>query len=268
MFTLKKSKGAKKTLKFVSEMEKRYKALRHRVVYTAASGILDLLRTKIPQAEEWNTYRDGLELAHISSKRSGLYTIHLPNNPSASGTKKIDPPRTLIYFRAHRRLSRIPPAVQVLVKYSPWTAATLPFTPSKRDAIMISRNSTKQVTSRVTSERRKDRPFWSRELQKAGRRETKKSNRPKTDTAKPMPDYAHKAIRLEFGLGIRAVPHWRPSVGFFKNAPSEILRLDPSLNDYLDPKFRGWKNRPTRIKNTISRAEAKNFIPFQRKLGL
>lgn len=269
MFWLKKAKKALKTLKFIKELPKRTAAMKAQLPASVANGVLDELRARIPSTSDWDEYRSGLEVVAVGSKKSGLAAIRLPNNPSSSATKKIDPPRTLIYIRAHRRLTRIPPTIQILAKYSPWTADTLPFSPPKKDAIMVSRKTSKQVAMRVAAKRRQDRPFWSRELQKAGRREIKKNDRMKpSSTATPLPDYAYQAIRLEFGLGIRSTPHWRPAITSIRRSPSQIWKKDPVLLEYLDPKFRGWRGHRTKVQGTISKAEAKKFAPFQRRLGL
>lgn len=268
MFSMKLSKKARKTFKFIRELPKRLGAFRSRVPYVFASRVLSDLKESIPQGSEWNSYREGLEIVGVSSRKSGWVALRLPDRPTSTAATKVDPPRTLLYVHAHRRLTKVPPLISVLAKYSPWTADTLPFMPSKKDAVIVSRKSTKQVAMRVANQRKKDRPFWSRELQKAGRRDTRKSDRLKTDKASPMPDYAYQALRLEFGLGIRAAPHWRPALSAIRRSPIALLQQDTVLMDYLDPKSRGWRSRSSPVKSRISKAAAKKFVPFQRRLGL
>jgi hypothetical protein len=269
MFRLRLSKRTKDAFKFIKELPKRYKALQARIPFVVAQGVHAGLLERIPEKDEWSSYRNGLEVVGVASKNKGFYAIRLQAN-GRGGSAQVDPPRTLIYIRPHRRLSKVPPMIQILSQYSPWTADTLPFMPSKRDAIVVSRRSTKQVTARVASQRKRDRPFWSKEMVKAGRKETKKSNRVKPSiAAKPATDYAYQALRLEFGLGIRAVPHWRPSIRpFIRNPLRAIMARDPQLAEYLSPKFRGWKSWRSKVKNTISKAEAAKFVPFQQRLGL
>jgi hypothetical protein len=206
-------------------------------------------------------------------KRSeAAFAVHISARVVAGQrVRKVDSASTTLYVRARSRMARTPDSVQVLIKYGPWTAETIPFFPPARDARVIAKRVTRLVASRVSRDRRKDRPFWSSEMEHAGKKEVRKDPKSRTARrAKARPDVTHPAVGLEFGIGRRAQPHWRPALLPFTRSPGRaILRAAPTLSDLLDPKFRRWKTWGTKVRSTISLSETQKLQPFQTKiLGL
>jgi hypothetical protein len=144
--------------------------------------------------------------------------------------------------------------------------------PKRQDALVISRRVSKHEADRITKARMKDRPKWRHELNRYGHREIKKDRRLNiSKKVHALPDVAFEALRMEFGLGgVKPKPHWRPSIrkliaiGF-----KSMLRRDPRLKQtFLRPGFQGWKHWPPKTKHKVRMAEARNYLPFQRKLGI
>lgn len=272
IFTLKTPRKTAATWKMLKQLPKRVDVLRRVVPQIVAEAVQRDVVENIPTGREWKTYRQGLETVRISGNRKApAFAVVLSARAATSTrTRKVDSTSTLIYIRSRRRLAKLSDVVRILERYNPWTPETLPFTPAAREARMISKKVTRQTASRVTRDRKRDRTFWSVELQRAGHKEVKKDKRLRTSAvAKPQPDAAYPALRLEFGLGQKAHPHWRPAIRPFTRQPGHaILREAPNLVDLFDPAFRGWKTWGGKVQRTISRAEAKRFTPFQNKLGL
>lgn len=269
MFGFKPHKLTAKTFKGIGQLAKRFKVLRDLAPWYAAEIVREAVAAKVPVTPEWRPYREGFETVRIGGPRKPTFAVVVSGNKS-SQIKKIDAPVTLIHVRALRRMVRPAPSIQILERYSPWTMDTLPFMPTKREATVTSKRTTKQVALRVSKQRKQDRIFWAKDLEKAGRKETHKKDRPKTTprTAKPVSDLQGHALRLEFGLGIKAVPHWRPALLPFIRDRNEIFRRRPELLDIFNLKFRHWKSMKSHPRKRISRADAKRFSPFAAKLGL
>ena len=261
----------RQTLRMLPQMAKRFAKLRKVVPQVAAETALESLRTAIPVDREWKTYREGLEVARVTGlgRNEAAFAIRLsPRAAASQRVRKVDAGATVLYVRPRTRLARTSDAVRVLTRYNPWTQETLPFYPPAKQARVIAKRVTRQAAARVTRNRKRDRPFWSVELDRAGKREVRKDRKVKAARAKPVADVAHPALGLEFGIGRRARPHWRPAIRpFTRGAGRAILRAAPDLMSLLDPSFRGWKTWGSKVKQTISKAEAKKFIPFQSKLG-
>jgi hypothetical protein len=144
--------------------------------------------------------------------------------------------------------------------------------PKRGDALVISRRVNKREVERIEKIRMKDRPKWRRELDRVGVREVKKDRRLKIPKkVRVLPDVAFEALRLEFGLGgVKSKPHWRPSIRrLIATGIKSMIRRNNKLKQvFTDLGFRGWKKWPPKTRNKVRMAEARNYLPFQRKLGI
>jgi hypothetical protein len=169
-------------------------------------------------------------------------------------------------------MRHVPPAIEVLERYNPWTIDTLPFQPERSEAMIISRKVDRREADRVSKLRKRDTPQWRAELDRAGVRNIKKDRQIKPPkSVKTIPDVAFEALRLEFGLGgVKGHAHWRPAIlrlvhGGVKH---EVRHKKDYAKTLTSLKFRGWKKWPTRTRHKIRIAEAQKYVPFQKKLGI
>lgn len=271
-FTLKMNRKTKRAFQMISQLPRRMAVLYRVVPLIAARQVQTDVVAALPPDKEWRGYRDGLETVRISgTKREPAYAVQLSSKRAGTQrVRKIDAASTVIYVRSKRRLAKASEAVRVLERNNPWTLDTLPFSPSGKEARLISKKVSKQAAARVARRLKRDKPFWSAELQRAGKKEVRKDRRlTRAASAKPRPEAAFPAIGLEFGIGRVARPHWRPAIlPFTRNPTRAILKAAPDLPNLLDPSYRAWKRWGPRVKVTISKADAKKFTPFQTKLGL
>lgn len=271
-FTFKMNRKTKRAFKMIEQLPKRMAVLFRVVPLIVARQVRADVVAAIPPDKEWKGYREGLETARISgTKKEPAYAVQLSSKRAGTQrVRKVDAAKTVIYVRAKRRLAPASEAVRVLERNNPWTLETLPFSPSGKEARLISKKVSRQVATRVTRRLKRDKPFWSAELQRAGKKAVRKDRRVSSSSvAKPRPEAAFPAIGLEFGIGRVARPHWRPAILPFTRDPARaILKAAPNLTDLLDPSYRAWKRWGPRVRVTISKADAKKFVPFQTKLGL
>lgn len=240
--------------------------------YLAAKYVLNELLERIPKTEEWFPYRASLEIAKVTGTPRELSAYTLRSNVRDRRVRQVDAPKTVLYIRSKSRLRRVKPEIEILEKYSPWTLQTLPFMPKRGDALVITRRVSKREVAEIEKQRMKDRPKWRRDLDRAGHREINKDNKLKlSPKARMLPDVAFEALRLEFGLGgVKGKPHWRPSIRQLKTTGfKSMLRRDRSLKRaFTDPNFRGWKRWPPKTRHKVRSGEARNYLPFQKKLGI
>jgi hypothetical protein len=240
--------------------------------YLAAVHIHEQLLERIPGNDDWAAYRSSLQLARIIGSPKGVTSYALRIAPHARRVKKTDIDRTVLYVQRNRRMRRVKPEIVVLEKFNPWTVQTLPFTPRRSQALIVSRKVTKREAEKVAKDREKDRRKWSKALAHHGRREVKKDQRldiPKKVHA--LPDIAFEALRLEFGLGgVKGSPHWRPALRqFLAFGLRSLLKQDHQIKRILkDSKYRAWKRLPPRVRHSVRMTEVKNYLPFQKKLGI
>lgn len=256
--------------KLLREWPARARHLRSQVTYLAAKEVFDGLMTRIPKDSDLRDYRNGLELAKVLgvAKDEDAYTVYV--NAKRSRVRKVDGPKTLLYVRAKRSPRRTPADVGILERFNPWTTDTLPFTPNKRFAVIVSRKAAKGEVSRVAERRRREKPVWKRALTKAGVRGLGKDKGIKVSRKmKALPEMALVALSLEFGLSGKSKAHWRPVIsGLRKSGLRQILRRNRELGRALtDPSFTAWSKWPKKISGRVRLGEARKFVAFQRRLG-
>jgi hypothetical protein len=268
LLDVKPDRRAKRTRKLVSEWPARTRGVCRFVAHWAAQYVHAELLEKIPKGD-WDAYRESLKVARVSGDLGGATAFAVYSSPKARKVREVDEPKTLLYIRSRRRLKRVKPEIEVLEKYSPWTLQTLPFTPKRSDAQVISRTATEREVNKVTRARQKDRKLWRPELIRLGVpvpiTRVEAAQLPRT-----VPDVAFEATRLEFGFGVKGVPHWRPAIARLTGAGLSELRRDPGVRSaFTKPAFtdwRGWEKIDTSTR--IRSGDARKFLPFQTKLGI
>lgn len=269
LFSVAPTRAARSSRNLVREWPRRTKGVRRLVAFRAAQMVRESLLEKIPR-DGWGEYREALKVARVTGDLGGADAFSVYADPKARKVREVDEPKTLLYIRSRRRLKRVKPEIQVLEKYSPWTLETLPFTPKRSDAQLVSRTVTKREVKKVTKARLKDRKLWRHELLRVG--VVLPSTRPgaRDRVPKVVPDVAFEAMRLEFGFGVKGVPHWRPAVRGLVGSGLGRLRRDPQIRGaFTKAGFTEWRSWVKIDTSTRIRAgDARNFLPFQKKLGI
>ncbi len=240
--------------------------------YLAAKYVHQKILEIIPNTEDWDSYRSSLEVVKVTGLGEGLTAHALRSAPRSRKVKTSDVNRTLLYIQPKRRLRRVKPEIKILEKYSPWTIPTIPFLPSHSQAVIVSRKVSKFQIGKVSKARKKDQTEWKKELVKVGRAGLGGAS--KVDLSSrvtAVPDVSYDGVRLEFGYrGSHAIPHWRPSIrSLISSGIRTLFRTDRRIVQALtDLKFKTWKRWPPSVSQTIGPAEAKKYVPFQKKLGI
>jgi hypothetical protein len=268
--SIKENRSSKNLSKVMNQWPARSAHLQKLLPYLAAEYVLEKINDNLPKGSDYDAYRSSLEVVQVVGLPRGMGGYAIRVNKRARKVREVDVPLTIVYVRANRKLRRIPKAIKILEKYSPWTVQTLPFQPKRSEALVISRRVSRREVEKVGKARLKDRPAWRKALDKTGRREISKDkqlNIPKKVNA--LPDVAFEAIRLEFGAGgMKAQPHWKPALReLVSTGMKHMLRSDHRIKrSYLSAGYTQWKHWPPR-KHKIRLLELKTFLPFQKKLG-
>ena len=79
-----------------------------------------------------------------------------------------------------------------------------------------------------------------------------------------------EAQRLEFGLdGNQNGSHWRLAIDKLVSSNLIGIMQDKKLDKILnDPSYSEWRNFTPKIAMRITPQEARNFVTFQKKLGI
>lgn len=259
-------------LRILPQLGARLRELRRWMLYQMVEGAQRGVLDYMPNTKAVAGYRKALRVSRVlAGGQLDAFAIHV--DQKSSGVRTIDPRCTVVFIRVkRRRLVRPPPQVAVLQRYSPWTLDTLPFLPTRREAMIVSREVSAKEAHTVGQERRAEEKEWRAELTRVGSRTLPRKDRlvfPKAPGS-AVPDVAFEALRLEFGMGgARAVPHWRPAI---RDAPRALLRSTLQRRGDVvrlltQPSFTGWRRWVPRL-HPLRPAEARKFVAFQQRLHL
>lgn len=110
------------------------------------------------------------------------------------------------------------PAVDVLVKHQPWTAATLPFAPEPGLAILVTRSASRGEVAERERDMRGD-PELAQDMAGAG---LAFPSAPVTMMHKVYTDVLWGALRAEFGYSTNRDPRWRTALQSLLEDPDRL----------------------------------------------
>jgi hypothetical protein len=254
-----------------SQLVKRLTAVTRMIPYVAAQHTYYGLMERIPGGPMWSRYRARLELTRFGGSRARIPTFGVYARPKPLEDRQIDGERHVLYIRPRRTYNApVSQEVRVLHRYSPWTTATLPFSPQRNQAIIVVRRVTKREVQKVTEQRKKDHQEWRKHLEAAGVKNIRVNNDPLELKAKIIHDISFDALRREFGHGgTKPVPHWRPSIYASLTYLRSLLRQRSFLSEAItNPRYSAWKKWPPRAESSIKIDGLKGIQKFEKRLRI
>lgn len=250
------------------ELPKRAEAMQRYFVYQMAEQLRVGVQKRLPSGAEYAALRDSFEVVRGNSVEP-IYAVR--SAPVEEAASKLDAKKTVIYVKAKTAAGfRIPPDVLVLEAYSPWTLDTLPFRPSARHATFVHRRVSEREVDRVRKARIREKPKWRRELFAKGAREKGSSRKLDLSRVRSVPDTAFSSLNLEFGMGTKSAPHWRPALAGIRRgmAAKKVTESVPYQRALSDPKFRAWRQWKRLGETKVALSELAKYQAFQDRLGL
>jgi len=252
--------------------KRRFQNLTAQIVYNSADTSLKAMKKKIPSKPENKEYLKSLGLARITGLSEGTVGYAIQGKSKQVSARSLKPDGTILYIRANRGPRRLPPEVAVLIRHSPWTLSSLPFSPKKSDATIVYRKVSLRAVEKVEKIRKADRRIWKQELNKTRISSKGPGSRLKVGGARirAVSDLAFTALNMELGQGgVKAKPHWRTAIsGFKKGGLRNMMKNRDMARAVSDPGFKNWMSWPKKTSKRISAKVAQTFVPFQKKLGI
>lgn len=242
-------------------------------VYALASQMYDEVIDRIPSTSGYREFTESLRVSEISGavKKTdgGAYAVHIP--AKGRRVRRVDVATTVIYVRVKKRLRKNRKDLMYLEDNGPWTADTIPFWPSYKEAVVQQRKVKKREADDVAKRQKKVASKVKRELAELGKKYAGKSKGKDgaiSRDQKAIPDLAMQGLNMEFGMsGDRANPVFRPAIRAVKDGARRIPSRYPVVREaMLSPNTQRWKTWPPR-QDKISRKEAANFVGFMKRLG-
>lgn len=269
---VKPDQGNTRFMRLVKEMPKRAAVLPAVLPYLAAKYTLKQIQARLPQGAQFKAYRSGLELVRVRGGDQGFsYSIRI--DPKNRFVRTVKPHQVLVNVRIKPSRSMVvDEEIKILKKYNPWTLDSLPFVPDKRQAQLVTQKVRPSEVTKVTKERNNQKSQWQVELARCGIKPTPRAKKiVYSKNMQNMPDIVVRALQMEFGLGREQKNSiWRTSISTLK---SSGLRAMVKQKKYWVFPLTGlsntlWKKWPPKTRRSISVAEAKKYVAFERKLAI
>lgn len=175
-----------------------------------------------------------------------------------------DAKRTAFTVVPRYKLGKEDPINEILVKFGPWSIRTLPFMPSLRQAVVVSKKVSEKRLLEIEAKNRKEEEAIGHLL-----KAHKISVDPRIrlyEKLKVVPDWEVEALRLEFGLTEGAKAHWRPTLKWVKNKGiQKILSEGDLFRALTDPNFQGYVKK-THLKDHMTLYEVIALEKFQKMI--
>lgn len=252
-----------KTLKefesFIKEHPVRMQAIKRRALKQIAEHVRDDVRKRVSQEKE---------LASSIEVASGAHGVHVVRiHDKAKQLTVKESRRAVLYVEPTRGsvLKRVPQEIKILQKYGPWTKDNLPYVPRKKDARVIKRLVTPGEFRKVNETRKKDEHMWRAELQRIGVRVRTVVAAKEITT---VSDLSQRSMNLEFGIGDKSIPHWRPAMAWVsRGGAKQVFDSLEIKRAMLSPSYKGWKQWKASPKK-VSDQGIQELAAFQKKIGL
>ena len=260
----------KSTSGFLGDLEKRATAFKRQLAWSLTQDLFELVTDKIPGNRKYKTLKDSIKVGECKDAKGSIFAVYIDNK--AKGIKKIDTAHTVIYIRPRRRSDKPRKDVQLLADNGPWTTDTIPFWPTKKDAVIIQRKVGKRIVDKVNKMQAQNKSKISRQLTLLGQKDTNAaiSKRSKDlKNVKAIPDVAYEMLTMEFGGGDQhALAIWRTSLmelypGRAKTVYARYKQLKQTLTD---SRYKNYDNWPT-VDVKVKAAQLESFVKFQKMLG-
>lgn len=273
MLKIKQAKTNKLVMGMLETWTERYDHAASQLAYQTASYAYDAVSRRLPNTKEFENLKNALRLHRVGGLSTGEEAFAVYADRSALRKVKarnIKPDKNVVYVRPKKgRMVQVPPEIEILARYSPWTMDSLPFFPSKRESTMYIRQVSQNEVDKVREARSRDRQIWEQSLAKVGVRLSKKNRLDIPPRAEVVEDVAFRALRLEFGIGKEpARPAWRPVIHMLAKSGARYMLSRGVFNAILNPAFTGWRKGVARASGSISSSELDTFVKFQKRLGL
>ena len=249
----------------IFKFEKRAEEGREYVLLEAANIILEELRSIDPEVDG-SKYVNDLKVAILSGASSDDAVAIYYDKAMRLSDEDID---TALLFISPQRGAK--PWVSVLQKYQPWPARIMPTQLSPSQAKVLSRKTSEvgmqKASRRIESRRR----AIEVELERAGLKGAKIGRNRNVSGMQVVEDVAYSILRTEFGVGVKASPHWRKSLRKLKR---EMRELGEKYLHFIETGGSSHFNIPKHDTKSASitkgRDEAETLskaVPMKRKVG-
>lgn len=245
----------------------RMQAMRERMLRDLTEALAKQVRDAIPPGKEMEVYKKSIETREFSGnlpKDMSAYAII--SNPEPMEVSDLDPKSYVIYVVPKGPVTDF--FGQLLIQYSPWTKIRLPVNYMEAQGVQfVHRKVSEGEIERLRDLNDRVLKDNAKAFQKA---QAKLPPKPEAEIKPPvsMPDIMFLALRMEFGIQERHVPHWGLA---YKRRMETLRRLLGDNEKYakyvMDPNYNGWVQTMKRWKKISPQRFSTQYDAFDKAIA-
>ncbi len=189
-------------LHYLETMDRRALAFMRAYNWALTNDLYEMVKDGIPQGQKYGSLIKSLKLGELTGPKGSTFAVFIDSQ--SKHLKQMDAQRTVIYVRKRQVPTRVKPEIQILIDKGPWTMETIPFWPSKKDALIIQRKTDTRTADKITRLQKGQKDVIRRDLAKLNIKSVDQATKQKMmggRKVKAVTDVANEMTTLEFGGG-------------------------------------------------------------------
>lgn len=247
----------------------RMTAMRKRMMRDLTKSFADEVKEAIPEGTEMKAYKDSIETRRVTgSMKDSESAFAIISDPKPLKLQDLNPESYVIYA--------VPAGAstdfygQLLIQYSPWVKDRLPLNYADAQGVrFVHRKVTEDETKRLTDVNdrvlKDNKVAFRRALAQLPPKPEKEIEQLRPPES--MPDIMFMALRMEFGIQSRHVPHWGRAYRHREKILRRVLKDKKKYSRFvMDPNFNGWVQRMKQWKSISPQKFKTQYGKFEKAI--
>lgn len=246
--------------------KRRLEVVRHKIMMDFTEKFRDLVISKIPDTKEGVAYKEAIQTRELA----GSFSVEelgyaLIADPEEMMLYDLNQKETVVYIVPIN--DKVEQLSALLINNSPWVISRLPKNIGNlKDIKLVHRTVTENEADKVQETNINLLKKSKKSFEKAGAKYVISEDE-KIDQPKSMPDLVFMALRMEFGLYSKQVPHWKYAIKNSKTILQEMFADKKEYARYLNnDDFNDWVKPLKKIKKIPIKEFNSKFGDFQKKV--
>lgn len=213
----------KRVRRDVAKIAKNGGKFKNRIVIDLMEAFIRDLKSKLPSTPEMKEYGKSFRIVKLTGavkEADGHLAYAIVADRRAVDIASLPENRIAIYV-VQKHKGEVSDLATLAIKYGPWTAEMLPGPLSSAEVKLVHRQVTEGEVLRLKERNLQVRRRLKEHFERAG---MKQEVPKKLAVTKSLPDLFFLALRMEMGIGMTPVKHWRYAVGKMHARLKEMAR--------------------------------------------
>lgn len=261
MIKFKPGKDWPKVLRLLKHYTERLQWTQERIMKDVAETFLEILKSKAPKMDQDKEYVDSLKVVQLKGVKEvvAYAVVSERDRVSVSSLRNPKSRPMVVYIEQKKSRGRMNPMVSLMVLNNPWPPAMIPANLPARQVNMVHTVVSQEEFKWAVKNAQQYLKVNQIEFAKCKARfhpEDAEDSDEAMSGLESMPDYMSFALRSEFGINIKAQPHWKPALRSLSRRVGKIIKDDQEIQKALyDALFRKHLSTHEKYKDEMTKQE-------------